>query len=1220
MNCLRLYVFILINIFCHPLWAQYESNNFHLYTSKDGLSNQYITGLAQDTWGYIWIATQRGLNRFDGNTFKQFLRTGEYNSIPDNSITSTQLLPGDELAIATNDGAQIISVKTLQTKTLEIPTEDALRYWSNSIQYVGKDKDGNYGVSTKTGYYIFSSEGKLKKRFDSYSVKDIGHSWMLFGRQIHLLPNGNMMQENNDGIYEYDRKNNVMLKISKDFPGLQQDIASFKKLRYRFFFISTYDLLILNNETNRFEIMDIRDGNKISFPSCINFDEEIGWQTKLSRLNDSTWALSSKNKGFYLLNIDTTNRTIACSPKKNFEQYFCNIVFIDNQKRLWVGTNEGLFMENQHRKIVQTFAIGSKVGGINIKIMSLYVAKDKILAGTDQNEVFVLDKQTGHIIRRVLFHPLIPGFKTVNTFQSFHQDTMWAGTDLGLMWLNIKNYSSGNVITFVPNEKMKEIRLMFTDKQKNIWMATGKINSLICYKPATRRFEVINDTTNPLLKINNANSFAEDNTGNIWIGGDAIARWSFRKQQIDTLIEHLPTQKNRKKGFTVMNDLNGDVWVVINDDGIVKITGANSPIHIRNENLVLDNSARVSPALVNDKIFLATNRNIGFLKTQDLKSVVFNNADGIPEQLITSRSFSFDSSDRSIWFACNDIICRIPWVEAAVFGPSPVLNITEVAVINDSIINYPPPVISLRYYQNDIRISLSAINFTDPVNMRFAYRIKNKKDTNWIETGTQQYILLTNISPGKYDLEVRLRAFDNKWPEQIKSMQLSILPPFWKTTWSIVTIALVILAAIYLFYKWRIAAIRKTEREKVQVQQLKAEEYKNRFELEQISNYFSSSLAGEKDIEDVLWDVAKNLIGHMGYVDCMIYLWNEDKTKMIQKAGFGPKGSPEAIASQVFDVVPGQGVVGYVIQTKEPVLISDTRHDKRYRMDEMFRLSEICVPIIHNGELLGIIDSEHHELNYYKERDLKILTTIATLVGDKIKQIESEKSLEIKQEELASINEQLAGAQLAALQTQMNPHFIFNALNSIKRMILDNEQQNASRYLSKFAQMIRLTLNHSKETFVTLQENIEYLHAYLEMEQLRFDDSFAYHIETNNNLDEEETSIPSLMIQPLVENAIWHGLMHKEGEKKIMISFYQNHDKVICTIEDNGIGINASEKLKSLNNKPHRSLGLENLRNRIKIINEKYDMNCTLDIIDRSENNGHQNGTVAVLKFKIINQ
>src|SRR5262249_23130306 len=149
----------------------------------------------------------------------------------------------------------------------------------------------------------------------------------------------------------------------------------------------------------------------------------------------------------------------------------------------------------------------------------------------------------------------------------------------------------------------------------------------------------------------------------------------------------------------------------------------------------------------------------------------------------------------------------------------------------------------------------------------------------------------------------------------------------------------------------------------------------------------------KKNINEILWDVAGNLISRMGFVDCIIYMWNEDKTRMVQKAAYGPKGTPEAIAWRVFDVVPGQGVVGHVIQTKKAIIVGDTRRDKRYRMDDMFRLSEISVPIIHNDELLGVIDSEHHIANYFNEWDLKILTTIATLVGNKIKQLESEQTL-----------------------------------------------------------------------------------------------------------------------------------------------------------------------------------------------------------------------------------
>ena len=108
------------------------------------------------------------------------------------------------------------------------------------------------------------------------------------------------------------------------------------------------------------------------------------------------------------------------------------------------------------------------------------------------------------------------------------------------------------------------------------------------------------------------------------------------------------------------------------------------------------------------------------------------------------------------------------------------------------------------------------------------------------------------------------------------------------------------------------------------------------------------------------------------------------------------------------------------------------------------------------------------------------------------------------------------------------------------------------------------------------------------------------------------------MIQPLAENAIWHGLMHKKGDKKIVIRFVETDDMVTCTIEDNGIGIRQSEKMKMVSKRPH--VGLDNLRNRIKIMNKKYDMNCSLDIADLGERNDDQTGTLVTLKFRILNQ
>jgi two-component system LytT family sensor kinase len=446
-----------------------------------------------------------------------------------------------------------------------------------------------------------------------------------------------------------------------------------------------------------------------------------------------------------------------------------------------------------------------------------------------------------------------------------------------------------------------------------------------------------------------------------------------------------------------------------------------------------------------------------------------------------------------------------------------------------------------------------------------------------------------------------------------------VTAPFWRKAWFRILIGLIVAGLIYLGTKWRISIARRKEMEKTQLQKLKADSYKNELELEQISHYFSKSLANKKTSEDVLWDVAQNLIGRMHYEECVLYLWNKDKTKMVQKAAHGPKGAPGSIATNVFEVEPGQGIVGQVILTKEPILLEDTRTDKRYRVDDAFRLSELTVPILHNDELLGVIDSEHSQLKYFTERDIKILTTIATLIGNKLKQLESEQSLEVKKLELASINEQLAEARLTALQAQMNPHFVFNALNSIKRMILDHDNEMASRYLSKFALMIRMTLEHSRQVFVTLDENIEYINNYLAMEQLRFGDSFTYTIEIDELLDLEDTLLPSMMIQPLIENAIWHGLMQSQNQKNISINFMKLEEKVVCTVEDNGIGLHHSERLRLKQRPLHRSVGLENLKKRIRIINEKYDTDCSLHIQDLSELVDQKEGTRAVLQLNLIN-
>ena len=544
----------------------------------------------------------------------------------------------------------------------------------------------------------------------------------------------------------------------------------------------------------------------------------------------------------------------------------------------------------------------------------------------------------------------------------------------------------------------------------------------------------------------------------------------------------------------------------------------------------------------------------------------------------------------------------------------------ESIVFNGTDLHYlPQQSLTTSWEERNLTVTIGCINFFDGSKQRYAYRILDKDSMPWMDLDRQNTFTISRLSAGHHRLEIKVYSVANSWREQIKSLEITITPPFWLRPWFIALAIVFLIWLVYYFIRWRTSSVRKEEKVKTEMEKLRADDYKAQFELEQISNYFSSSLGDKKTEDDILWDVASNLIGRMNYEDCVIYRWNSDKTKMIQKAAYGPKGKPGVILKDAFEVSPGQGIVGQVIVTKKPLLVNDTRQDNRYRVDDEFRSSELAVPIVHDNELLGVIDSENSQAGYFHERDIKILTTIATLIGNKLQQIESELSLQSKKKELAGINEQLAEARLSALQAQMNPHFVFNALNSIKRMILDADNEKASRYLSKFALMIRMTLEHSKETFVTLHDNIQYLKAYLEMEKLRFESSFAYNIIVDESLDMSETMLPSMMIQPLVENAIWHGLMYSESEKKLLISFGLEQQKVICIIEDNGIGIRESEKLKQLHRPMHRSVGLGNLQNRINIINEKYHAGCSLEIIDLKEAGIATKGTRAILSFNQVN-
>jgi LytS/YehU family sensor histidine kinase len=221
----------------------------------------------------------------------------------------------------------------------------------------------------------------------------------------------------------------------------------------------------------------------------------------------------------------------------------------------------------------------------------------------------------------------------------------------------------------------------------------------------------------------------------------------------------------------------------------------------------------------------------------------------------------------------------------------------------------------------------------------------------------------------------------------------------------------------------------------------------------------------------------------------------------------------------------------------------------------------------------------------------------------------------------ANIKQQLNSLEIRALRSQMNPHFIFNSLNSISQLVASKRNDEGLQYLSKFSKLLRLVLDESEKSFISLKDEMRILDLYLQLETLRFGSSFYYTIQADEELDEEETLLPTFLIHPIIENAIWHGLLHKEGERRLIINFQRkDKDKLICIVKDNGIGIEAAtfKKQQHLNGEKQQSKGLKMVKERLALLADQQHVGTDFRMEDMKDVNGYISGTKCTIELPVI--
>lgn len=239
------------------------------------------------------------------------------------------------------------------------------------------------------------------------------------------------------------------------------------------------------------------------------------------------------------------------------------------------------------------------------------------------------------------------------------------------------------------------------------------------------------------------------------------------------------------------------------------------------------------------------------------------------------------------------------------------------------------------------------------------------------------------------------------------------------------------------------------------------------------------------------------------------------------------------------------------------------------------------------------------------------LSLLLLLIRLGVHQIRREEQLKL------AFEKQLSKVEMRALRSQMNPHFIFNCLNSIDYYILKNETEKASDYLNRFSRLIRLILQNSRTHQVNLKDELEALKLYIEMESLRFQGHFFYAIKVQKGLTPVNYEIPPMLLQPYVENAIWHGLLHSDRPGRLDIVLSLEEKNLICHITDNGIGRDVSQQLNGQSSLKTWSMGTKITEDRLALFEKLYDNEATVNIIDLRDTTGQACGTRVELSIPL---
>ncbi|MGZ5255016.1 MAG: ligand-binding sensor domain-containing protein, partial [Flavitalea sp.] len=807
------YKWLFFFLFLHASDASAQSKeNFVRYTTEQGLISNAVTSILQDKWGYLWIGTQNGLNRYNGNHFATYRSGISPNSLPDDDVVALVKLGDDLFGASTPMGLHLVDTRKGTTRNIIIPPgELKYAFKVNVIMDVLPGENGNIFILTRSGFYHFDGNDELVYRFDYYKRSDAETKPFGFGGNMTQMSVDRLLLYTIDGLYKYDISRRSCSKLTREddkhfaeFADFPKDIAIRQLQPGRF--------IILKSNSDSIVYIDLKKNIKtVSAVSIRPLITEFSWRSKLCYVNDTLMYLTCREKGYFRFSINPATNKILFFPEKLFPDYSCLQILLDRDKRLWIATTAGVFKEAENRNILQVVNTGSNDNSRNkATIQQVYVWQDRMYTGSRSGGLLILDKKTLSLLQSIQFKRSDGLRAGVHSIAHLNEDTLCIATNGPVYYLKTTTGAYGEINLEGWDRKHNWAATQFRDREGNLWLTTNSENILYTYDPSQHYFKSkkLNDSIhNKILTVANID---EDREKNLWMAGHGLFRFNKKKQQFDLTIDSFPSNKLPRKFVDVLAiDNRNTIWFSNVNNGLLAYDLDKKSFSQFFREDGLPHNKVIALKIIEEKLWIATPFGIACLDLRTKKIAAFGRDDGFPAGTVTSQVFSFDAKERWLYAAYEENIVRFKPDSLQLRHKAPDFFIEYITLGDDSTVFHPGAMVKSAHRNNDISVSVSNINFDDYSNQRFAYRFGNKEDTIWRSFNQESAINLNNLSPGKYALHIKMFPANNRWPEQVKEISIVILPPFWQTWWFGIAVALIIGVLIFAFISQRIKGIRK---------------------------------------------------------------------------------------------------------------------------------------------------------------------------------------------------------------------------------------------------------------------------------------------------------------------------------------------------------------------------------------------------------------------------